>query len=387
MITQGINTARDNCVLDNSLFEKHFLYDLELAQNIVGRIDNYHSMHHIEYGSFDIAAKIGSEAIKIIEDTSYRNWNETVDDKLPIWQRLVWRFSLMSFIGYIIENHHVHFGKTNWSWDPGRENIGGKNASDLKIKSSGRYLNPCLANVSTYLRVFSDSYTFSGAMQGQAMIDAFDPNGSRVNPIRNAFKRAAKKSLYSIRVETLPLWWKRVLNDYGILEEFDKERNEERPNDNVEFNTGVAQAQKGQSVQMEPSRDLSNDLANLSKPSKPFEGSNPSVIAFRELIEGDSVNSKGCLMIKYDNQMWVKYPKILKDIENKTELSKEEVAIQMENVFETTKDGEGFRFKIEPDGKVVGSMSLAKLKMNNAQIDELLASHQNNTDLRLEKEL
>lgn len=363
---------RNTIPVNSENIQNEYMKDLEHLRVQIGDrfFSNYSEDGNELIQHDDLVRCLGAEALRIVEDTSYRFWSEKPDQSYLEWSRLVWRFMLTAPLGYLSSHKQVTNYSGKQTWCPSfitLKEFGGVRVSDSNRKLSGSHLG-----LGMYMKIFPDFLNSNtcGQMMS-AVVDAFDFNSSNDNPIRIASKRGIKRALSKIRDKAIPYWWIDFINEF-----FEKDESF-RPI--VAFDRQVQRANnQAQVVNIDANRNKVRENVEEEKSNNNLKKANTeNDLQLVELVESwlinkfrDSeflVNKKGAKGHIYRGRLWVVSPLVFDIMGNELSLeSNKIIEVMVKNgLIQPNKNEYSSRFEIQNNnGRQIGKCFLAALGKN-----------------------
>lgn len=148
---------------------------------------------------------IGATAVRLIPDTSMRQWSVTIDDQKELadllWSKAIWTLVHVLPIGFIVARHR--FGSQGYAWNPAL----GPLRDSATATNSNRLFAGFPISQAVMLRLFPEMLESPHAMLTFALIDAFSSKPNTDNPFYNAIRDAIRMTLIRHPYQ-IPYFWR-----------------------------------------------------------------------------------------------------------------------------------------------------------------------------------
>ncbi|GAA5143578.1 hypothetical protein [Thalassotalea piscium] len=198
--------------VDNETHKETYIKDLRCVQEHFGdltiqnRFDGKPTLCHEQ-----MVFKVGSDAMNILMNTSYRYWTE--DQNMcngDLWQRLIWRVLSVYPLGFAFEEFSLRNNNPiGPSWNPVHKNIASYSPSGyLNLTPSKRTLSGSNISQAVFMKLFSEYFdgNFESAMISFAIVDVFSNAPNKDNPLFSALRAAIRKQVI-FDYFPMPFFW------------------------------------------------------------------------------------------------------------------------------------------------------------------------------------
>ncbi len=187
-------------------------YDTELkpiVEKVDAHLGNLFYQNVFEEGQTlshsQLAMWIGQTAVKLIPDTSMRQWSTTIDDQKELeetlWSRAVWMLVHILPVGFIVARHR--FTNQGYSWNPALKAL----RKSATASNSNRLFSGMPISQSVMHKLFPDVIESEHAMLTFAIINTFADKPNSDNPFYNAIRDAIRMTLIR-HPYPIPYFWR-----------------------------------------------------------------------------------------------------------------------------------------------------------------------------------
>ena len=147
---------------------------------------------------------IGATAVRLIPDTSMRQWSTTIDDRQELedllWSKAVWSLVHVLPVGFMVSNRQFH--AQGYRWNPALAPL----RRATTASNSNRIFSGFPISQAVYLKLFPETLESPFSMLTFAIIDTFSSKPNTDNPFYNAIRDAIRMTLIS-HPYSIPYFW------------------------------------------------------------------------------------------------------------------------------------------------------------------------------------
>lgn len=147
---------------------------------------------------------IGATAVRLIPDTSMRQWSTSIDDRQELedllWSKAVWTLVHVLPVGFMVSNRQFH--AQGYRWNPALAPL----RRATKASNSNRIFSGFPISQAVYLKLFPETLESPFSMLTFAIIDTFSSKPNTDNPFYNAIRDAIRMTLIS-HPYRIPYFW------------------------------------------------------------------------------------------------------------------------------------------------------------------------------------
>ena len=151
---------------------------------------------------------IGGTAVKLMPDTSMRQWSVSIDDQKELadllWSKAIWTLVHVLPIGFMVSQHQ--FGAQGYTWNPAL----GPLRNSVTASNSNRLFTGFPISQAVMLKLFPETLESQFSMKTFALIDAFSSKPNTDNPFYNGIRDAIRMTLIR-HPYPIPYFWREFI--------------------------------------------------------------------------------------------------------------------------------------------------------------------------------
>lgn len=147
---------------------------------------------------------VGAAAVRLIPDTSMRQWSTSVDDRQELedvlWAKAIWSLVHVLPIGFMVTKRQ--FQAQGYTWNPALAPL----RQSTTASNSNRLFSGFPISQAVYLKLFPEALESKFSMLTFAIIDTFSSKPNTDNPFYNAIRDALRMTLIT-HPYPIPYFW------------------------------------------------------------------------------------------------------------------------------------------------------------------------------------
>lgn len=273
--------------VDDKGFEQEFK---PIAQKIESHLGSLYTQNVFEDGDTlshqQLCTWVGATAVKLIPDTSMRQWSVSIDDQFELadilWAKTIWTLVHVLPIGFIVSKHR--FGNSGYSWNPALSAL----RNSVSATNSNRLFSGFPISQAVLHKLFPEYLESPHSMLSFALIDTFASRPNTDNPFYNGIRDAIRMTLIRYPYP-IPYFWREFIEAFFS----------HNPHDLMKFNAAMKQ--------LSPSESVKIDHENSAVQNSETETESPSLYQLSEdsteVEEHTSVAIKPVVAVEHDSSL------------------------------------------------------------------------------------
>ena len=240
--------------VDDKGFEQEFK---PIAQKVEKHLGSLYNQNVFEDGDTlshqQLCTWVGATAVKLIPDTSMRQWSVSIDDQFELsdilWAKTIWTLVHVLPIGFIVSKHR--FGNSGYSWNPALSGL----RNSVSATNSNRLFSGFPISQAVLHKLFPEYLDSSHAMLTFALIDTFSSRPNTDNPFYNGIRDAIRMTLVRYPYP-IPYFWRDFIEAFFShnshdLTKFNAAMKQLSPSDSIDINHDITPPIQTESVASE----------------------------------------------------------------------------------------------------------------------------------------
>ena len=262
--------------VDDKGFEQEFK---PIAQKVEKHLGSLYTQNVFEDGDTlshqQLCTWVGATAVKLIPDTSMRQWSVSIDDQFELsdilWAKTIWTLVHVLPIGFIVSKHR--FGNSGYSWNPALSGL----RNSVSATNSNRLFSGFPISQAVLHKLFPEYLDSSHAMLTFALIDTFSSRPNTDNPFYNGIRDAIRMTLIRYPYP-IPFFWRDFIesffshNSHDLIK-FNAAMKQLSPSDSIDINHDIQPlTQTGSLADADESsvKDIDNKASTEIEPESKF---------------------------------------------------------------------------------------------------------------------
>lgn len=228
--------------VDDKGFEQEFK---PIAQKVEKHLGSLYTQNVFEDGDTlshqQLCTWVGATAVKLIPDTSMRQWSVSIDDQFELsdilWAKTIWTLVHVLPIGFIVSKHR--FGNSGYSWNPALSGL----RNSVSATNSNRLFSGFPISQAVLHKLFPEHLDSSHSMLTFALIDTFSSRPNADNPFYNGIRDAIRMTLIRYPYP-IPFFWRDFIeaffshNSHDLIK-FNASMKQLKPSDSIDINHDI----------------------------------------------------------------------------------------------------------------------------------------------------